>query len=255
MEAARKLEKAHKLHPDNASLRYAYAAALYLTPLATSRAEEQMKQLAKTHPDFHQAQFALMGMNTRWWSGNLFTLPPWSPDISAVHPKIARHVKGTTLFTVRDHIEPKVAFFLRDVDRDFRDRSVLESARIELATIISPVATDHYQVIGVYARITPKQGKPIEFEALGVVELRQKDMARQGYQFFCTQREIDFVVLNSQGRILFNKRLPISQKMRNTNERLRKLLEKPSEQAFSSTEFFKALKAHQRGFSFADVDY
>jgi TolB-like protein len=249
MEAARKFEEALRRHPDNPFLRYAYAASLHLA-LQHKSAENEMRRCAETHPDFILARLALEGWG-KWQP--VFKLPPWGPATAAVHPAISRTVKTSVLVSVSDAAVPRAAVFLRDAQGDFRDLRALQSARIALASVVSPVRDP--QVIGIYAKIFDNPADPYGVEILEIPFRPRGDSIRSRYEYLCLQDDVDFIVLDRDDRILVNKRLPIPPNMRAENARIFRMLEASDGSEFSAPLFMNAILEHQRKFAPSSVRY
>jgi hypothetical protein len=250
MEAAHKLEEAHKLHPRNPLLHYAWASALHLAWQHKS-AEDEMRGLAQSNPDFLLAGFAIEGWE-RW--APPFKLPPWSSNTTSVHPAISASVVTGVLLAVRDGLEPRATLFLRDTGGDFRDVRALRSARLDITTVISPVTNP--QIVGIYASIWDDPSRPpFQVEALGAPLFPRGHSSRSKYESLCVHRDIDFVVIDNHDRILLNKRLPMSGNMRQANQRLLKLLKASAGREISEPELMDAIMSHQRAFSHSHVRY
>lgn len=249
MEAARQLEEAHKLHPQNPGLHYAWASALHLAA-QFKLAEDEMKNVVQLHPDFLLAKFAVGGW-ARWKSP--FTLPSWTPHTTSVPPAIAGTVKTTILLSVRDGLSPRATLFLRDVNGDFRDLKVLNSAKIDITSVISPVTTP--QLIAIYAKIWDNPRSPYVVEELGAPLHLQGYPTRCTFEYLCLQQDIDFVILDNRSNILLNKRLTMPGKMRETNQQLLKLLESSTGQEISTSELVRAIQSHQRQMSPSNLSF
>ena len=156
MEAARKFEASFQIHPENPLLHYAYASCLHLS-MQYKPTEDEMRKCAETHAEFILAKLAVEGWE-KWQS--MFTLPPWGTTTKAFHPALSQMVKTSILLAVRDTIFPRTTLFLRDAQGDFQDLQALRSARITLASVISPVSDP--QVIRIYAKIYDNPSNPYE---------------------------------------------------------------------------------------------
>ena len=241
MLAARSLEEALKLHPENALLHYAYASALDIAAQGKS-AMEEMKRLVDSKSDFQLAKFALSAGARRY---PLFTLPQWSPNCRHVHPVISRFVKSGVLVAVRDGISPRAALFLRDARGEFTDLQALASAKIEMTTMISPVTEP--QVVVLYAAIWDNPDNAFGVEAFDLPLKPAGSKDREVYQYLCLQRDIDFAVIDGNDRILLNKRLSIPPAMQQTNQRiLRMLIDNPDGPKIADTDVINVLNEHKR---------
>ena len=249
MEAAQKFKAASQLHPKNPLLHYASASCLHLS-MQYKSAEDEMRKCTETHPEFIPAKLALEGWG-KWKS--MFTLPPWGKTTKAVHPALSQVLKTSILLPVRDSIVPRAAIFLRDAQGDFQDIQALQSARITLASVISPVRDP--QVIGIYAKIYDDPVNPYDVEILEVPFRPRGDQIRARYEYLCIQEDIDFVVIDHNDRILVNKRLSIPQNMRKTNKEIFKMLETSEGVELSFSQFANAIMEHQRKFAVSDVLY
>ncbi len=249
MEAARKLQTAHELCPDDASVHYAYACSLHLAAQYES-ARSVMQACAESHPTFALAQLALQNW-TNWRSP--FMLPPWSGEARTVHPAISQAVLVNDLRSVRDGLLPRAALFLRDSAGDFQDLQALRSAEITLATVISPVSNP--QVIGVYAKIYDNPSSPYDVEYLEIPFRPRGHPTRSTLEYLFIQEDMDFVVIDRQDRILLNKRLPMSARMRETNREALEKLSATEGRDISTGEVMQAIQNHQRQFAPSDVRY
>ena len=249
MEAANKLEAAHKLHLEDSALHYAWALSLELAQQKTARIE--MEALAEEDPDFLLARFAVDGWDR--FGESLFKLPPCGPETSTVHPAISGAIKKSNVLGVRDGITPRVTLFLRDVNNSFSDAVALHGAKINLATVISP-ETDE-TLIAVYAQVCEDPGNPFMVEATDLLLYPTGNAVRAKYEYLCLQRDIDFVVFDNNDRILLNKRLPMPDRMLQTNRQvLEMLLESPGRE-FSMNEATQAATAHSRNFSLDQISF
>ncbi len=249
MDVARKLELAHGLHPESALLHFGYGSGLHVASQFKS-AEEVMKACLLAHPDFPLARFAVEGWG-QWKSP--FTLPVWTRDSVQVPQAISDTVKTNIILSVRDGILPRATFFYRDAVGDFKDLHALQNARIELATVVSMVNTP--PVVGVYGRIYDDPTNPFNLEVLRIPFLPRGNPARSTYEYLCVQEDLDFVVIDSQDRILMNKRLPFSKRMKEQNQNLLKLLLETDGREISNEELVTAIHKHQRQFSHSDVRF
>lgn len=249
MEAARKLEAARTLHPDNALLHYAYASGLHLA-MQYKSAEEVMKDCAQSHPDFAWAQVAIQGW-AKWQSP--FTLPPWGQETNTVHPAISQTVKTCILLSARDGLVPRAVLFLRDAGGDFQDLQALRTAKIDLATVISAVRDP--RVVGIYGSIYDNPGSPYNIEALEAPFRPRGDAIRCRYEYLCIQDDIDFVVIDRQDRILLNKRLQLPNLMKETIRKLLDALTSSEGSDVATTQLLNAINRHQRQFSHSDIRY
>lgn len=249
MDAARKFEEAFQLHPKNPLLHYAYASCLHLA-LQHKSAEDEMRKCAENHPGFIFAKLALEGWK-KWAS--MFTLPPWGIKTKTVHPSLSHDIKTFVMFPVIDGIVPRATLFLRDAQGAFQNLHALQSARITLASVISPVKDP--QVVGIYAKIYDDPNNPYEAEYLSVPFLPRGDKIRATYEYLCIQEDIDFGIIDRNDRILVNKRLPISPNMQTTNDKIFKMLETSDGIEISSSQLKNAVMNHQQKFALSDVRY
>lgn len=249
MEATRKFEATFQLHPKNPLLHYAYASCLHLA-LQHKSAEDEMRKCAESHPDFILAKLALEGRK-KWDS--MFVLPPWGIKTKTVHPALSHDIKTFTVLPVRDGIVPRATLFLRDAQGDFQNLQALQSARITLASVISPVRDP--QVIGIYAKVYDDPNNPYDAEFLQVPFLPRGDKIRAVYEYLCIQGDIDFAVIDRNDRILVHKRLPIPPNMQTTNDKIFKMLETSDGIEISTSRFMNAIMSHQQKFAPSDVRY
>ncbi len=248
MVAAEKLGEAYKLQPNDLFLQYAYAAALHLA-MQYKSGREEMEKLVQAHPDFLLARFALDGWEA--WDG-LFLLPPWRPGINTVHPAISTQLKAGYVLPTRDGLRPRATLFLRDAGSDFANSNVLQTARIDITTMLSdtrpPLAI-------VYAKIWDNPKSPFQVEALGAPLYPRGNAQRCKYEYLCLQQDIDFAVIDNRDHILFNKRLPMPTRMKQVNAQLLKLLQGEAGHDISDSELVSAVRAYQSRYSLDDVKY
>lgn len=249
MVAAYQLEEAHKRHPLNPQLHYAWASALHLAAQFKS-AEDEMKDVVKLHPDFLLAKYAIRGWE-RWKSP--FTLPSWTSLKKSVPQSIAERVITTILLSVRDGISPRATLFLRDVSGDFQDLKALHSAKIDMTSVISPV-TDP-QLMAIYVKIWDNLQSPYDVEALEAPLHLQGHPTRCTFEYFFLQQDMDFVVIDNTNNILLNKRLAMPDKMIRANQQLLKLLESSPGREISAFELVSAIQSHQRLMSPSNVSF
>ena len=250
MEAANKLEAAHKLHPQDSALHYAWALSLELAHQKTGR--DEMEALAEEDPDFLLARFAVDGWDR--FGESLFRLPPCGPEeTSTVHPAISDAIKKSYVLGVRDGITPRATLFLRDVNNSFSDVAALHGAKINLATVISPVTDE--TLIAIYAQVCDDPSSPFMVEAMDVLLYPRGNAIRTKYEYLCLQRDIDFVVFDNSDRILLNKRLPMPDRMMQANQQvLEMLLESPGRD-YSMNDASQAAMAHSRNFSVDQISF
>ena len=249
MAAVRKLEEAHQLAPGDPFLHYAWACGLALA-MQYPPAKGELEKIVQTSPHFLLAKLAIEG----WGEWNPpFYLPPWSPGTLEVHPLIASMVKFSILLPVRDGLMPRAALFFRDANKDLRNPEGLASVRVEVATVISSF-TDP-QVVGVYAKVWDDPPQSFTIEALGLPFFPRGHKERLIYELLCIQNELDFVVLDRNGHVLHDRRIPGSSNMKRANERLLKLLECSDGRQTPVPEMLRAMEAHRSRFSLDDVQY
>lgn len=249
MDAARLLGEAHEAEPHNPLLHYGYASALHLA-MQYKTAEEAMRACAQMHPDFQLARFALEGW-AEWHSP--LTFVPWGPGTTAVHPAIANAVKTCVLLSTRDGILPRATLFFRDAESAFPNPSALRTARVELATVISPVKDP--QVIGINGKVYDSPSDPLSIEACEVPFYPRGNARRCTYEYFACQTDLDFAVMDRDDRILFNQRLQLSPRMKAANARLLALLAASEGTDISASEGRDAIMRHQQIISPNDVAY
>jgi hypothetical protein len=248
MDAAKKLEQAHRLQPDVPWLHYAWASALHLA-MQYQTAREEMERLLETHPTFHWAKFAVDGWDH--WDG-LFTLPPWYPGITTVHQAISAEVKLGYVLGTRQKLEPRATLFLRDTGDDFQGLTTLESTRIDITTVLS----DSEPLLAVvYARIWDNPTNPFQVEALGLPLYPHGSKQRCKYEYLCLQEDIDFAIINNRDNILLNKRLTIPDRMKSVHAVLWDRLSTLPGRDYSDMELVNTVRAFQSRFSLSDVQY
>ena len=195
MDAARALERAYKLQPANPELRFAWASALHLA-MQYKTAEEEMRRLVEANPQFLLARFALDGWE-QWKSP--FLMPEWGPTVTSGLTAIAPGLQTIVLLGVLDGITPRATLFLRDAQGDFQNASVLNSAKIDVTTVISTI-TDP-QVVTVNACIWDDPKNPYRVEAVDFPLRQRGHIVRRTYEYLCLQQDIDFVVRSEERRV------------------------------------------------------
>jgi hypothetical protein len=251
MNAAGKLAAAHKLHPENPLLHYAYASGLFLA-MQFKSARETMEDCAKSHPEFLLAQYAIKSWNYAEWK-SLFLLPQWGPDTRMLPPVISQTVKTQIVLPVREGIRPRAALFFRDARGDFNDVEALQKAPIALATVISPV--NNPQIVCVCAKICDNPSNPFIIESLQVPLHPYGHSARCTFEYFCLQEDMDLVMMGRQDRILLNKRVPFSSRMMKANMNILAMLNSSEGRTISPMELTMAIQNHQRQVSLSDVQF
>jgi hypothetical protein len=249
MEAARKFSETYEKHPDAPLLKYGHASCLHLAAQYET-AENEMKICADTHPDFPLAKLALEGWD-KWES--VFTLPPWGKETKTVHSALSKSIMKAVMLPVRDGIVPRATMFLRDASGDFNNLSALRSARISLASVISQVRSP--QVLCIYAKIYDDPSNPYDVEILDVPIKPRGDKIRSKYEYLCLQDDIDFAVIDRSDRILLNRNLEFSEKMKKTNDDIMKMLQSEDGKEVSQSETVNAVMQHQRKFTPSAVQY
>ena len=254
MDAAGKLEAAHKLHPENPLVHYTYASSLFLAKQYKS-AREAMEDCAHSHPEFLLAQFAIKSWNNGEWK-SLFQLLPCGPDTRIIPPVISELVKKTIMLPVRDGIRPRASLFFRDV-QEIIDVEALQKATITLATAISPVpcAITDPQVVGVYAKICDNPSNPLVIESPQIPFGPYGNSARSTFEYFCLQEDMDVVIMDCQDRILLNKRIPFSSTMKETNMNILTSRYSSEGRNYSLVEVMNAIQRYQSQVSFSAVQF
>jgi tetratricopeptide (TPR) repeat protein len=258
MGAARALARAYELQPANPALHFAWASALHLA-MQYKTAEEEMKRLVEAHPQFLLARFALDGWE-QWKSP--FLMPEWSPTVTSGLSAIAPGLHTIVLLGVLDGIAPRATLFLRDAQGDFQNARVLNSAKIDVTTVISTITEP--QVVTLNACIWDDPKNPYRVEAVDFPLRQRGHIVRRTYEYLCLQQDIDFAVIDARNRVLLNKRISMPQRMREVNQRLLKLLREsdgskiPTDEAY--TNWYDAIgkpavKAHQGLLRPSDVRY
>jgi hypothetical protein len=250
MTAADHLRSAHELHPDSVVLHVAYSSGLAVAAQNAS-ARREMEALARSHPDFALARWALAGWD-RWQS--LFVLPAWGPATRSVHPAISKQLLGCALFAVRDGIVPRATLFFRDRGGDFTDLAALRGARIEVAMVVGR-STASAPVVGIYLRVWDNPDSPMTMESHGLPLYPRGHPMRRAYEHLVTQHDIDFAVVDARDQILLNRRLSLPARMVEAIDELAGLLSGDEEHAYQPGELQAAVSAHQAKYSAATVDY
>jgi hypothetical protein len=251
MDAAGKLEAAHRLHPENPLLHYAYASSLFLA-MQYKSAREAMEDCAHSHPEFLLAQYAIKSWNYKEWQ-SLFLLPQWGPDTRILPPVISQTVKTQIVLPVREGICPRAALFFRDAHGNFSDVEALQKAPIELATVISPVSNP--QIVCVCAKICDNPSNPFIVESLQVPFYPYGHSARSAFEYLCLQEDMDLVMIDRQDRILLNKRVSFSSRMMKANMTIQAMLNSSEGRTISPMELTMAIQNHQRQVSLSDVQF
>ena len=247
--AADRLGDAQRLRPDDVRLHYAWASALAVAAQwQTARAE--MDRLLVDHPDFHPARSAVDGWE-RWTP--LFGLPPWGPAVTSPHPSILRRVTRTLLVATRDGLEPRATLFIRDAAGDLSADAVA-GARVDLATVISPVAATP-QLVVLYARIWDQPTSPFRIEQLGMPFQPRGNVDRMAYELLGGQADLDVVVLSATGSVLLNRRLVIPPGMRATLERLLAMLTANDGAEYSDAQVISSARLHTSSFDLSQVPF
>ncbi|MFQ5638913.1 MAG: tetratricopeptide repeat protein [bacterium] len=249
MEAVKKFKSAFDLSPKNPLLHYAYASCLHLS-MQYKSAEEEMRKCHDIHSDFILAKFALDGW-AHWQS--VFTLPPWSLNITTVHPALSQLVKTSVLLATRDGIMPRATLFLRDAQGDFQDLQALRTAKITLASVISPI--NNPQIIAIYGKIYDDPYNPYDIEVVQVPFRPRGDKTRVLYEYLCIQDDIDFAIIDHDDQIVLNKKLTVPSRMKATNDKIFELLSSSDGSTISMSEFMNAIMRHQQVFAPSDVEY
>jgi hypothetical protein len=248
MRAAEILEKAYRLQPDHPWLHYAWASALHLA-MQYQTARGEMERLSEAHPKFHWAKIALDGWAQ--WDG-LFTLPTWYPGIPTVHPAISAEVKRGYVLGTRQDLQPRATLFLRDTSGDFQGLSTLDSMRIDITTVLS----DREPLLAVvYARVWDNPTNPYQVEALGLPLYPRGSKLRCKYEYLCLQEGIDFAIIDNHDRILLNRRLSITKRMKKAHTNLLDRLSTSPGREYSDMELISAVRTFQDHFSLSDVRY
>jgi hypothetical protein len=250
MEAAHKLQAAHRLHPGDSALHYAWALSLELAG-EQDHARNELEALSQADPDFLLAGFAVEGWEQ--FGESLFRLPPFGPGTKTVHPAIFDAVKKAAVLAVRDRITPRAALFLRDADNTFTNPEALQNAKINLATVISP-ETDE-TLIATYAQVFYDPANPFMVEATDLLLYHRGNGIRARYEYLCLQTDIDFVIFDNSKRVLLDKRLPMPQKMLETNQKILEMLLESPGQSYSLSDAAQAAAAHSGNFSADQIEF
>lgn len=248
MRAAEILAQARRPQPADPWLHYAWASALHLA-MQYKTAREEMERLSEAHPTFHWARLAVEGWEQ--WAG-FFTLPPWEPGISTVHPAISAEVKRGYVLGTRHGLQPRATLFLRDASGDFQGLSTLSSTRIDITTVLSD--TEPLLAV-VYARVWDNPKNPYQVEALGLPLNPRGSKQRCKYEYLCLQEGIDFAIIDNRDQILLNKRLPVPDRMKKAHAELFNRLSASPGREYSEAELIGAVRAFQNRFSLSDVRY
>lgn len=218
MGAADKLGEASRLVPEDAGLRFAWISAL-AAAAQWKDARERLQQLVSDRPDFVLARLAAEGVE-KWTP--MFLLPPWTGTTVDPHPRLRTFVKGRVLTATRERITPRATFFMRDVGNDFNAEAV-RSARIDLATVVSSIATAP-QVVALYLRIWDDPANPYRIETIGVPFTPRGSGDRAAFEYLCVQSDLDVVILDPSNGVRLNRRVRIPDGMRAANQRLLDML-------------------------------
>jgi len=249
MDGVHEIKKAYDLHLDNYQLHFAYASGLHLA-MQYKSAEEEMRKLIEIHPNFFPAKLAISGWKN-WLSPLVY--PSWNQRTNNVHNTISMQVKTLITLPTRDLIIPRATMFFRDANGEFQDLQALRSARIDIVSLVSSV--NNPQVFGIYLAIFDNPGNPLRLEELDCPIKPRGKMDRLKWEYFCLQKDIDLVIIDRADKILHNKRMKISGKMRNNNKQMLKLLEEFDGQDISISELQSAIIRHQATIDPNQVQY
>jgi len=249
IDGVHEIKKAYDLHPDNYQLHFAYASGLHLA-MQYKSAEDEMRKLIEIHPNFFPAKLAIRGWKN-WLSPLVY--PPWNQRTNNVHNTISMQVKTLITLPTRDLIIPRATMFFRDANGEFQDLQALRSARIDIVSLVSSV--NNPQVFGIYLAIFDNPGNPLRLEELDCPIKPRGKMDRLKWEYFCLQEDIDLVIIDRADKILLNKRMKISGKMRNNNKQMLKLLEELDGQDISISELLSAINRHQATIDPNQVQY
>ena len=212
-------------------------------------AREEMERLLAANASFYWAKFAVDGWDH--WDG-LFTLPPWYPGITTVHQSISAEVKRGYVLGTRQGLQPRATLFLRDTSGDFQGLSTLDSMRIDITTALSDAEP---LLAVVYARIWDNPTDPYQVEALGLPLYPRGSKLRCKYEYLCLQEGIDFAIIDNQDRILLNRRLSTTNRMKKVHANLFDRLSTSPGREYSDMELISAVRAFQDRFALSDVRY
>jgi hypothetical protein len=251
MEAAQKLDAAHKLHPNQPVLHYAYISALILASQNLS-AKSEMSVLASSNEDFVLARWAIAGWN-KFCVKPLFIAPPWGPETTSVPSAIASEVKTCAILATRDGVVPRATLFFRYSNGAFADPKALRAARIEITAVLDEDTRP--PVCGIFIRVWDDPSNALNTEALNLPLSLRGDWNRRIYEYLCFQEGIDFAIFDRGNRIILNRRLPIPPRMRKALDQLVVLLDREDGHEPNLTEFQAVLASHQRKFHAAALSY
>ena len=250
MEATNKLEEAHKIHPENSLIHYAYASSLFLA-MQYKTAREIMEDCSNSHPDFLLAQFALKSWNYPEWQ-SLFQLPKFGPDTQTVPPAISKTLKTWALFSVRDGVLPRATLFIRDTQKSL-NVNALQVAKIALATETMQSITP--QIVGVYARIYDNPSNPYTVECPQIPFYPSGHYGRTLFEYFCLQKDMDIIVTDSLDQVLLNKRVPFTTLMNITNKNILARLNSSEGKKYGTLEITNAFQNYQRQVQLSKIKF
>ncbi len=234
------LKQAFELQPDSPWLHFAYASGLLLD-LQGKTAQEEMEKLVAAHPDFAPAKLAMEG-KARWDSH--FVFPEWDSSSREIPPSIAARVKTLVSLQTREGIVPRATVFYRDSADNFNDVTALRNARIEAAGVLGEGAGP--RIFGLYLAVYDNPGNPLRLEEVAAPFMPRGQYERMIWEYFCRQTDFDFVVMDHQDRVMLNRRIGMSKRLRSVNKTLLSLLAREPGKDYSTREIMEAVFAFQQ---------
>jgi hypothetical protein len=250
MAAVEKLSAAHQLLPDNPLLHYAWASALFLA-MQHKSAEDEIRQLAKAHPDYLLARLSAAAFDEGLGMSH-FMFPAFGANTRSLPDPIARKVQTGTLVPVRDGLEPRAAAFQRNPGY-IKNLNALKTAKVDI-TAEYITGTDPL-VFAVFLRVWDDSSNPFRTEMVGFPLLERATPDRLTYEYLCAQRNIDVAILSPGGDIQRQVRLPIPPKMRRMLDTLQKRLETDPGRPYSVSECQRALGYYQSHYEVNSIQF
>jgi DNA-directed RNA polymerase subunit RPC12/RpoP len=240
MRAVELFRELHEDYPGNASLHYAYAAALQVAGQGAT-ALTVLRKCVETHPGFWIADLTLRRNSLAGWIP--FLLPEFSPTIKApVHAVIHETVRTNILLPVRRRLLPESVLFFRDTC-DELDAGKLDKCKAEFMTTISEV-TDP-QIVAINGRLHDGPDNPYQLEVTQCPFVPLTTRERLVYELFVRQDSFDLVILDTVGKIKHVRRITPSVRMKSAHDKLMRMFDLTEGRELSTQEIITAMRKHQ----------
>lgn len=248
-EALELLREVKNRRPEDVSANAMYVFALEIAGKGVSAATE-LNECCERFPDSWQLD--LIRRREWLWIANPLKLPWFNAQDEKIHQAINANLLSSLIILCSQGALPRAVMFLKDVAGEF-DRKQLASTRMLFTTIISPVTSP--QLIAVMGRIFDSPSNPFNIEDVEAPFRPPGHHRRVTFEFFVRQPSFDFVIVDSNGRVIHSRTISVSDRMAAVHKELQTRFETEPGSDTSTADLMSAIRRHQMQVNQDSVPY